>query len=361
MSMSCTLLVKEIPSRADLQSWLDKEELKVILQKSWQLHEYGGFAPMRLGGYKAGVEIYISDRESDFLSEQSACIGDRQKIISLCFSGSDDTASCCAYAIAAALVKYGDAIAYGEIAEPMSYEQLKQEYERTFVEAKRLARNTPHKLMVEALAEQLPGFKRKGNFFFYMPIGECVRGIILTPKGSRFHFTIFDWPLVAYLEQLYLMTCPDNIGLKVSPSLIWRESTGRWSWEYDESTVGEIVEMVNNNLVPYFNLIEDPYARADSYANQYKNAYSGYDCEKTAMACAAVGKYEIALVMLDRVAEKSQPTMQFDWLVAQENRCSTIANLIRTGQYDAIATQLAAWRKYTIKRLNLSGMMKNRT
>ena len=121
MSISYSAFVKEFPSTTDLQQYINQAKLAITLLKSIEVSDYRGFIPMRLASDKAGVEIYLDDFDPTLFTEITSPLGDRKKIITFSFGGEASTA-CCAFGLAAALAKFGDALIYGD--GFLTYEQI---------------------------------------------------------------------------------------------------------------------------------------------------------------------------------------------------------------------------------------------
>ncbi len=358
MSMHCTVLLKKIPTRLEFQNYLDQAQIPIKLMKSMEVADYSAFTPMRLSSYKAGVETYIDDFDPDAPTELDGPFGDRRKTITFRFGGRA-TEYCCAFGAAAALHKYADGLVYCEVPDPMSYEQIIYEFNEIFPQAKMEARNSPHRSLLKTVARQLPDFVKKEDLFFYLPLGQCARGFMIFSDREEFMVSMFVWPLSTPTDFLFPMPFPTDLNLAGHIQEIYQASTGRYRWRYDISTSAEeIVELVTKKLVPYFRSIENPSDLADSLLKQFCKSADITHLEKTGLACAAAGKYQEALNMLDRAVELAGPDLRFDYILAKEKRCRTIAELIREKRFDMIDQQLAEWKSYTIKKCKLGGLAK---
>jgi hypothetical protein len=358
LSINVLVFVKELPSRSNWQSWLDQAGIPITLPKSLDVTQYAGFVPMKLGSYKGGVEVYIDDYKPEYLPEIADQLGGRTKMMTFSFSG-DSLNGCCANGAAAALVKYGDGLAFYDAF--LSFDELMSEFKGFLPEAKKEARQTPHKLLLDAVTKKLPHFKRKGINFFYLPIGQCARGFLVwpVPRIESFEVHLFVWPLCAHADRLFVGDCPTDLDIIAHWHTINQQSTSRCYWDYNNpGSVDELVDLATNKLVPYFESIEDPRALADALFQQFHKGHGIYDIEKTAMACAAVGKYDEALIMFERLKEISNPNLRFDYTVAMEERCAKIAEFIGAKRFEEIDKQLADWKSKNIKTFGIAGSVK---
>lgn len=358
MSINYLVFVKELPSTADWQNYLNQAEIPLTLLKSVEVANYCGFVPMRLGSYKAGVEIYIDDFDPNYLPEINSHLGDRKKMITFSFAGDASTA-CCAYGAAAALAKFANALVYCE--GFLLCEQILSDFKEILPQARKEASQTPHKLLLDPVTKKLPQFKRKGNDFFYLPIGQCARGLMVwpRPRNESFAVGLFVWPLCAHADRLFIGQCPIDLGIKAHFPDIYQQSTGTCYWDYNNSgSADELVDIATNKLVPYFKSIEDPRALADALFQQFHKGYGVYEIEKTAMACAAVGKYDEALIMFERLKETSNPALRYDWMVALQERCAKIAAFIKAERFEDIDKQLEEWKSKNIKTFGIAGLLK---
>jgi len=172
-----------------------------------------------------------------------------------------------------------------------------------------------------------------------------------------FMVSMFVWPLCTPTDRMFPMPFPTDLNLVGHIQEIYQPSTGRYRWRYDINTSSdEIVEIMTKILVPYFISIENPSDLADSLIRQFSKSENMNHLEKTGMACAAAGKYNEALCMLDRVVELAGPKLQFDYVLAGEKRYRTIAEFIREKRFDRVDKQLAEWKSCTIKKLKLGGL-----
>ncbi len=179
------IFIKDIPSRIDLQKALDHNQIPIGLLKSYELVEYRGWARMKLGSYNGAIEIFVDYVTSQYIPVGREQIGDRGIVITLNY-GDDAMSSCLAAGLASTMAKSFDALVYA--GQFLSSKQLLITFNELLTRARFEARQTPHKLLLDALSARLPHFAKKGNYFFYLPLGHSVRGFFLAPSKGTYEF-----------------------------------------------------------------------------------------------------------------------------------------------------------------------------
>jgi hypothetical protein len=357
LSINYSVFVKELPSRLDWQKYLDDMEIPIKLLKSLEVSAYSGFVPMKLANYNAGVEIYLDEVAPGYTPEIKSQLGDRAKIVIFSFGG-DEAGACCTLGAAAALAKFADGLVYSD--GFLSVDEALTEFKALLPEAKKKLSQTPNRKLLASVSKELSHFAKKGNTFFYLPIGQCARGFIVNPDSDKyFEVRLLLSPLFKPADRFGPASIPKHLGILCDCSHIYQPSTGLSCWSYENpGSCQELVDLATNKLEPYFDSINDPPGLADDLLKTFCNSRNIHDLEATGLACAAAGKHEEALSMFDRVMEQSQPHLRFDWVKDLEERCTKIATFIKEKRTEELAKQLAEWQTYTVKESGIAALVK---
>lgn len=371
MSISYMVFLKEIPTRSDWQEFLDLEQIPITLSKSLEVKDYSGFVAMRLADFKSGVEVYIEDYSFDELPELAGELGDRTKMIAFSFSA-DEWSACCAYGAAAALAKHAGGLVFCDFF--MTFEEIMADFNKSLSAIKADAGNNNHKKMMSALAKQLPALARKGNIFLDLPLGDSARGLIIEPcfpRNKKFEVSVLLWPLAKPVDRFPFCRIPLHLQLHSSHYRILEQLTGQPRWSYENpAAVDEIVDFTSKVLVPFFVSIREPQKLAEALLLQYSESTNLDDLEKTGMACSAVGKFEVALMLFEQAVKicnkpgydltTGELIPKQDKTIELENRCVLLSELIREQRFSEIAEQQKKWRLYTVKSCGLLDLDKRR-
>lgn len=365
LSNRCLVFVEEIPTRLDLQNYLDQVQIPITLSESLDVKDYCGFVPIKLAGNKTGVEIYIDEYRPDYLPEIADKLNNRTTMITFSYAG-DASAIACAYGAATALAKHAGALVYCD--RLVSSEEILAEFEAILPAARNEAKNAPHSKLLQGLTTALPNFARKGNIFFHMPLGQSARGLMITPlpRNENFEVGIVLWPLMKPTDRFPFCYVPPQVNIQVAQPNILEMSTARLYWRYQNpNAIEELVDITVNKLTPFFESTKDPQNLAQALLSIYRKSTNEHCLEQTGLACAAAGQFDEALELLARAVEMcnkpspgSSTINKLDWVIELENRCNQISQLIRNEKFDDMRKQFEQWRAYTIKKSGLSRLDK---
>ncbi|CAN5443359.1 hypothetical protein BH11CYA1_BH11CYA1_10590 [soil metagenome] len=200
MSINYSVFVKEFPCRIDWQKYLDELAIPIKLLKSLEVSTYIGFVPMKLANYNSGVEIYLDEVTPGYFAEVKSQLAGRAKIVTFSF-GSDVDGACCALGAAAALAKFADGLIYND--GFLSADEILTAFKALLPEAKKKLSQNPNRSLLTAVSKGLIHFAKKGNKFFYLPIGQCARGLIVNPLSEKmFEVRLLLSPLYKPAEAL---------------------------------------------------------------------------------------------------------------------------------------------------------------
>lgn len=349
------IFIKDIPSRIDLQKALDHNQIPIGLLKSYELVEYRGWARMKLGSYNGAIEIFVDYVTSQYIPVGREQIGDRGIVITLNYAD-DAMSSCLAAGLASTMAKsYGALVYAGQF---LSSKQLLITFNELLTRARFEARQTPHKLLLDALSARLPHFAKKGNYFFYLPLGHSVRGFFLAPSKGTFEVRLLLWPLVAYSDRLHVSHAPEKLGIPNCYGNLYKPPASQMYWRYEPDCADVLVDFAYNKMEPYFDAIADQAALAAELFEQFHDSRQIYELEKTGMACAAAGHYENALKIFDRFHYAISDTRRYEYIVDMEQRCDTIASFVKENRIEELDAQLAKFKAHTLRKYGLAGVAK---
>ena len=363
------VFVKEIPTRLEWQEFLDLEQIPITLSKSMEVKNYSGFVAMRLADFKAGVEVYVEDYSSDDLLELAGELGDRTKVIRFRFSA-DEWSACCASGAAGALAKHAGGLVFCD--GFLTFEEIMVDFNKSLSVIKADSGNNNHKKLLSALAKQLPALSRNGNIFLDLPLGGSARGLIVEPcfpRNKKFEVSVLLWPLAKPANRFPFCRIPPHLQLHSSNYRILELLTEQPRWSYENpAAVAEIVDFTSKKLVPFFASIREPQKLAEAFLLQFSESTDLDDLEKTAMACAAAGKFEEAFMLFERAVKIcNKPSYDFttgelmpkhEKLIEFEERCILVLALIREQKYSEITELQTKWRSYTVKSCGLLALDK---
>jgi hypothetical protein len=198
-----------------------------------------------------------------------------------------------------------------------------------------------------AIRRELPLFQVKGSLLFVAPVGEVLRGVVLTSSGfDKMGFNV-DWlvqPLHVPLDHLVL-----DVGGRLSSfDGGWECSPGQ------ELAVGaRVAERIGSEVLPRFRELDGSPGSFIQVCESLPGAWSSaFPRESLAYCLFLTGTTDKAMSLLEDLASEHEMPNLPDWCRQVAARCRAMAECMKVDP-DRCRMQLEQWVRETRSKLKL--------